>query len=235
MVNDIVLSVKDLTKFYYQANSKVAILKGINLDLAKGELIAIVGSSGSGKSTLLHIIGLLDASNSGAITIMDQSIAYLSLDQQAKLRSAYLGFVYQHHYLLQDFSVLENVMLPQLLNSYDKSFSRKRALELLSVLGLEYKQVSWPRDLSGGEAQRVAIARALANRPQILLADEPTGNLDTENATKVFELLLTLARNEQVATIIVTHDLNLAAKADRAYELHEGILRLHAINTPQLE
>lgn len=224
-MNKSILSVRNLRKSYIQNTARIQVLDGLNLELTSGELIAIVGTSGTGKSTLLHLIGLLDNADSGEIIMNGENIANLSPADQAKKRLQYLGFVYQYHHLLKDFSVLDNLMLPGLLYRTNYQTHLHRAKELLSSLGIAHHMNSWPNNLSGGEQQRVAIARALINSPTLLLADEPTGNLDPHNADKVFNLLAQAVKQHMTAAIVVTHSLDLAAKADKVYELYEGVLR----------
>jgi lipoprotein-releasing system ATP-binding protein len=189
-----------------------------------GEIVALVGPSGSGKSSLLHIAGLLEMPSSGDIVIDGKAASALPDRERTRIRRETIGFVYQAHHLLPEFSALENVMIPQMIAGHSRKDARVEAARLLTLLGLEDRMEHRPAQLSGGEQQRVAIARGLANKPRILLADEPTGNLDPKTASGVFEALVAIVRREGVAALIATHNLQLAARMDRALVLHEGKL-----------
>lgn len=219
-----VLSVSGLKRSFTQGHKTLEILRGIDLDVQAGELIGLVGVSGSGKSTLLQSIGLLDRQDSGEITIDGQSTFDASDDDRTKIRREKLGFIYQFHHLLPDFTALENVSLAHRIEGRSSSHSNAEAKALLTELSLEDRLEHMPSALSGGEQQRVAIARALAGPPKLVLADEPTGNLDEQTAARVFDLFVKTVREKGVAAIIATHDKNLAAQTDRQYQLKEGLL-----------
>ena len=189
------------------------------------ELVAIVGSSGSGKSTLLHTLGGLDQPTSGEVFIKGQSLQQMSPNALAKLRNQYLGFVYQFHHLMADFTALENVMMPMLIGQQNKTEAQDRAEQILSAVGLQHRISHRPSALSGGERQRVAIARALVNNPALVLADEPTGNLDHKTTESIFELIQQLNQEKQIAFLLVTHDLSLAEKLNRRLIMQDGVLR----------
>ena len=189
------------------------------------ELVAIVGSSGSGKSTLLHTLGGLDQPSSGEVFIKGQSLQQMTPNALAKLRNQYLGFVYQFHHLMADFTALENVMMPMLIGQQNKTEAQDRAEQILSAVGLQHRISHRPSALSGGERQRVAIARALVNNPALVLADEPTGNLDHKTTESIFELIQQLNQEKQIAFLLVTHDLNLAEKLNRRLIMQDGVLR----------
>jgi len=190
-----------------------------------GELVAIVGSSGSGKSTLLHTLGGLDQPSSGEVFINGQSLQKMTPNALAKLRNQYLGFVYQFHHLMADFTALENVMMPMLIGRQNKGEAQSRAEQMLSAVGLQHRISHRPSALSGGERQRVAIARALVNNPALVLADEPTGNLDHKTTESIFELIQQLNQEKQIAFLLVTHDLSLAEKLNRRLIMQDGVLR----------
>lgn len=216
-----VLTLKNISKEYRQGNSTIEILKTINLTITAGELIAIVGSSGSGKSTLLQIAGFLDDPTNGEVICHLVDFKKAILDQ---IRLKYIGFVYQNHHLLKDFNARENVAMPKLIAGADYQEALDQADKLLEELGLSSKVYNMPGELSGGQQQRVAIARALINNPKIVLADEPTGNLDQQTAEEVFNLFLQLARQQNTAVIMVTHNHEIAKKMHKVYELKYGIL-----------
>jgi len=218
------LSCERVSKHFEEAGQRLDVLKDINLRVERGETLAIVGASGSGKTTLLQILGGLDLPTGGTVRINGQSFAELSDTDRGTLRNRALGFVYQFHHLLPEFSALENVMLPQLVLGLTKDEATARAKALLDPLGLAERWDHRPTELSGGEQQRVAIARAVANQPKVLLADEPTGNLDPHTAEKVFDELMRLVREEGVAAVIATHNLDLAARMDRVLRLTDGLL-----------
>jgi lipoprotein-releasing system ATP-binding protein len=218
------LALIDIKRTFRQGDRTLEVLRGANLELKPGEIVALVGPSGAGKSTLLHIAGLLEKPDAGRVmlegkTAGDQGDAY-----RTALRGRYLGFVYQYHHLLPEFSALENVMIPQMLMGLNRGEARKRAHELLAMVGLAERESHRPAKLSGGEQQRVAIARAVANGPRVLLADEPTGNLDLATADSVFRQLLALVRQTGLAALIATHNPDLAARMDRIVTLRDGVL-----------
>jgi lipoprotein-releasing system ATP-binding protein len=218
------LALKEIRRTFIQGDRRLDVLRGASLELHAGEIVALVGQSGSGKSTLLHIAGLLERPDGGDILVDGRSAVSLGDRERTVLRRRFLGFVYQYHHLLPEFSALENVMLPQMLNGLSRAEARLRASELLSMVHLTERADHRPGRLSGGEQQRVAIARAVANAPRVLLADEPTGNLDSETAETVFRQLLALVRETGMAAIVATHNHELAARMDRIVHLKEGVL-----------
>ena len=213
-------SVRGVSKTYGSRRA----LDGVSVDVAPGEMVALIGPSGSGKSTLLHISGLLEHQADGDVVIKGTATRALSDDKRTALRRTAMGFVYQYHHLLPEFSAVENVILPQMIAGKSRSAARTRAVALLKRVGLGERLDHRPAKLSGGEQQRVAIARALANAPSIVLADEPTGNLDIHTADQVFELLAQLVREDGVAAMIATHNLEIARRMDRAVTIQDGIL-----------
>jgi lipoprotein-releasing system ATP-binding protein len=218
------LSLQGVERTFVQGDRRLQVLQGVSLDLRAGEIVALVGQSGSGKSTLLHIAGLLERPDGGDVVLEGRSAGQQNDRQRTMLRRRFLGFVYQYHHLLPEFSALENVMLPQMLAGLSRSQARLRALDLLAMVQLKDRGDHRPGRLSGGEQQRVAIARAVANAPRVLLADEPTGNLDSETADIVFRQLLTLVRETGMAALIATHNPELAARMDRTVHLKDGVL-----------
>ncbi|NUQ10924.1 MAG: ABC transporter ATP-binding protein [Gemmatimonadaceae bacterium] len=221
-----VLVARDLVKSYRGGDGGVVpVLSGVHLTVARGEMIAVVGASGAGKSTLLHVIGALERPDRGEVVIGGQSLSNRSDDELAAIRNRAVGFVFQFHHLLREFSALENVMMPLRIAGRDPGPSRARAQELLARVGLSHRMDHRPAELSGGEQQRTAVARALALDPAIFLADEPSGNLDHANAEMLHDLLATLARDLEIAMVVVTHNRSLAQRADRALHLEEGLLR----------
>jgi len=218
------LRLEQLERAYAQGERLIEVLKGATASFYPGEAVALLGPSGAGKSTLLHIAGLLEQPDRGAVIIDGINCGTLGDAERTRMRRAEIGFVYQFHHLLPEFSALENVVLPQLILGLSRSEAESRAMELLEALGLGERADHRPAQLSGGEQQRVAIARAVANGPKFLLADEPTGNLDPHTADRVFEQLLSLVRQSGVAALIATHNLDLAARMDRTLRLVEGIL-----------
>ncbi len=219
-----VLELKGIVRTFRQGLVKLHVLRGADLTVREGEIVALVGPSGAGKSTLLHIAGLLEKADSGDVMIAGQSCIKLDDDALTGIRRDKLGFVYQYHHLLPEFSARENVVIPQVIAGRSKAEARVRADEILSWMGLSDRADHRPARLSGGEQQRVAIARAIANTPRLLLADEPTGNLDPETAAEVFEILLRLARGAGLAALIATHNMDLAARMDRIIRLGDGRL-----------
>ena len=222
-MND-VLEVAGLRRSFEQGGVRIDVLRGVNLSVGQGEIVALLGPSGSGKSTLLQAVGLLEGGFEGSIRIAGEEVAELSDSNRTRVRRDTLGFVYQFHHLLPDFNALENVVLPQLVRGATHDVARDRAESLLTALGLRERLTHRPSKLSGGEQQRVAVARALANRPALILADEPTGNLDEATADIVFAEFLRLVRDEGSAALVATHNERIAGKMDRVLRLHEGVL-----------
>ena len=219
------LSLRDLTKSYNTGKpNEVAVLQGVSLDVTPGEVVALVAPSGAGKSTLLHIAGLLDTPNSGTVTISGDEMTQLSDRKRTAVRRSTVGFIYQFHHLLPEFSALENIVLPQLANAVSEAVAHERAMSLLERVGIAPRAAHRPAALSGGEQQRVAFCRALANEPALLLADEPTGNLDPDTSDQVFDALMSLVRDTGLAALIATHNLDLAARMDRQVRLSGGQL-----------
>lgn len=223
-MNEPVLQTRGLMRSFTQGGVTIDVLRDVNLAVQPGEIVALLGPSGSGKSTLLQAVGLLEGGFEGSIRIAGREASALDDDGRTALRRDTLGFVYQFHHLLPDFNALENVLLPQIIHGADETSARGRATELLGKLGLSQRLEHRPAKLSGGEQQRVAVARALANRPPLVLADEPTGNLDEATADRVFAEFLALVRGEGSAALVATHNERLAAKMDRVVRLHEGVL-----------
>ena len=219
-----ILKVTDLRRSFTQGGVTIEVLRGIELEVGRGEIVALLGPSGSGKSTLLQAVGLLEGGFDGSIMIDGEEAARLDNDGRTRLRRDALGFVYQFHHLLPDFNAVENVILPQVIRDVEMGAARTRAEALLASLGLGHRLSHRPSQLSGGEQQRVAVARALANRPALVLADEPTGNLDERTADIVLSEFLRLVREEGSAALVATHNERLAEKMDRVVRLHEGLL-----------
>jgi lipoprotein-releasing system ATP-binding protein len=219
-----VLEVRDLRRSFSQGDVTIHVLRGVNLSVGAGEIVALLGPSGSGKSTLLQAVGLLEGGFEGSIRIAGEEAAKLDNDGRTRVRRDALGFVYQFHHLLPDFNASENVVLPQLIRDVTAEAAQARAAALLTALGLGHRLTHRPSQLSGGEQQRVAVARALANRPALVLADEPTGNLDEATADVVFAEFLKLVRGEGSAALVATHNERIATKMDRVLRLHEGVL-----------
>ena len=217
------LELKGISKAYNRGSaSQVDVLRGLDLSLNPGEVVALVAPSGAGKSTLLHIAGLLDTPDAGSLSIAGQQVIGLGEGSRTCLRRRDIGFVYQFHHLLPEFSAAENIILPQLANGASQKQAMVRAKELLELVGLSARSAHRPAELSGGEQQRVAFCRALANQPSVLLADEPTGNLDPGTSDQVFEVLMNLVRSSNLAALIATHNLELAARMDRVLRLENG-------------
>ncbi|MGF7152572.1 ABC transporter ATP-binding protein [Novosphingobium gossypii] len=223
-VSNPVVRLTDVTRSFEQGGVRIDVLRGVNLEVRPGEIVALLGPSGSGKSTMLQAIGLLEGGFGGKIEIAGIDASRLGKDERAAVRRDHIGFVYQFHHLLPDFNAIENVVLPQLITGRPRAECETRATELLTALGLGQRLEHRPSKLSGGEQQRVAVARALANRPHMVLADEPTGNLDEATADKVFAQFLALVRGEGSAALVATHNERLAAAMDRVVRLHDGVL-----------
>ncbi len=222
MSRDIILHTYDLKRVYEQGGQSLSVLHNINVDVKAGEIVALVGPSGSGKSTFLQTVGLLDKPTSGQITIGGENIDNSDDKARTLMRRQYIGFVYQFHYLLPEFSAVENVVIPQMIAGVKRKVAEEKAKDLLSSMRMEHRFDHRPARLSGGEQQRVAMARALANDPKLLLADEPTGNLDPETSEIVFEHLISLVRGSGVGAIIATHNMQIAERMDRILELKNG-------------
>jgi lipoprotein-releasing system ATP-binding protein len=223
-MSEAVLQTRGLKRSFTQGGVTIEVLRGVDLDVQPGEIVGLLGPSGSGKSTLLQAVGLLEGGFQGSIRIAGKEASSLDDDGRTSLRRDALGFVYQFHHLLPDFDALENVLLPQIIHGAEAATAKARAEELLGKLGLSERLEHRPSKLSGGEQQRVAVARALANRPPLVLADEPTGNLDEATADRVLAEFLALVRGEGSAALVATHNERLAAKMDRVVRLHEGVL-----------
>lgn len=219
-----VLLLEGITRRFKQGGETLDILRGVDVHIQRGEIVALLGPSGCGKTTLLQIAGLLEAPTSGNVTIGGKKVTDASDDARTALRRTEIGFVYQFHNLLPDFTALENLMLPQFVAGVSKSDAKKRAVELLGLVGLSSRAAHYPSQMSGGEQQRVAIARGLVNDPALLLADEPTGNLDPSTADEVFKTLVNTIRSQNIGALIVTHNHELAARMDRVLQLKEGVI-----------
>jgi lipoprotein-releasing system ATP-binding protein len=227
MSDSTVLSCRNIKKSFdsESGNERLEVLQGVNLELQKGDLISIVGSSGSGKSTLLHILGGLDRPDSGELYWNNQSVFDYSQDKLAELRNLNVGFVFQFHHLMPEFTAIENVMMPALIKGESQKSASSRAEELLNEFGMGHRLQHRPSQLSGGEQQRVSMARALTNHPSIILADEPTGNLDEENTKIILDLLFRLREIESLSVVLITHEKEIAAQCDKTYLLQRGTLR----------
>ena len=223
-MNKVVLKCDNVSKSYKDGQLNVNVLNQLRLEVLEGQSVSIIGSSGSGKSTLMHILGGLDKPTSGSVVLMGQDLGQLGQKQLGLLRNQYLGFVYQVHHLLPEFSALENVMMPLLIGKMKKAEAEQRAVEMLEKAGLKKRIQHRPSELSGGERQRAAIARALVTRPKCLLADEPTGNLDRKNAQNVLDMMLDLKSDLNTSLIVVTHDDELAVRFERVMLMHDGRL-----------
>ncbi|MEL6874266.1 MAG: ABC transporter ATP-binding protein [Pseudomonadota bacterium] len=224
MIQEKVVELRDVRRSFSQGDVRIDVLRGVDLDIRSNEIVALLGPSGSGKSTLLQAIGLLEGGFEGSIKLAGEETAHMSASGHTRIRRELLGFVYQFHHLLPDFSARENVVMPQLIAGTGKEAAELRAESLLTSLGLDQRLDHKPSKLSGGEQQRVAVARALANAPKLVLADEPTGNLDEATADIVLAELMSLVREEGSAALIATHNERLASKMDRVVRLHEGVL-----------
>jgi lipoprotein-releasing system ATP-binding protein len=226
-MNNLILHCKEIYKSYFideKKSSQLEVLKGIDFEVYEEEIVTIVGASGSGKSTLLHILGGLDNPTSGKVFWHDKDISSFNDETIAKRRSENIGFIFQFHHLLPEFSAVENVIIPSMIAGMNKVDARKRAVELLKKVGMSHREEHKPTELSGGEQQRVAVARALANKPKIVLADEPTGNLDSANGEQLHELLLELNKTEKQSFVIVTHNDRFAKRSDRNFMMTDGKL-----------
>ena len=222
--SDNVLLLDSISRIYNQGNNEIKVLDNVNLSVKKGEIVSLIGNSGSGKSSLLHIAGLLELPNSGEIIINDIKFSAMSEKERTISRRNSIGFIYQFHHLLSDFTAIDNIMIPMLIAGHQKSYAKDKAEKLLSKLELFDRKDHLPSQMSGGEQQRVSIARSLANNPDILLADEPTGNLDSKTADIVFNQFLDLAKDENMSVLLATHNIKLSGKSDRVISLQNGSL-----------
>ncbi|WP_299192869.1 ABC transporter ATP-binding protein [uncultured Erythrobacter sp.] len=222
--NGSIVTLRGLKRTFEQGGQKIEVLRGVDLDIMPGEIVALLGPSGSGKSTMLQAVGLLEGGFEGSIEIAGEAAEELASDQRTRIRREHLGFVYQFHHLLPDFNATENVVMPQMVAGVEKGEAEERAESLLTSLGLGHRLTHRPSQLSGGEQQRVAVARALANQPTLVLADEPTGNLDEATSDNVLGQFLDLVRGEGSAALVATHNERLAARMDRVVRLHDGVL-----------
>lgn len=218
------LQCHNVCKTYQEGELRTQVLKGVSFGIQAGELVSIIGTSGSGKSTLLHILGALDEATEGSVSFLGQDLSSLSSNKQANIRNQHLGFVYQFHHLLADFTALENVAMPLLIGGQKASRAKQAAQALLEKVGLAHRLSHRPSELSGGERQRVAIARALVNQPDLVLADEPTGNLDHKTALAIYDLMRQMNQEFGTAFLVVTHDSELAEKMDRQMHMQDGLL-----------
>ena len=224
-MNNIIMKLEDIDKFYMETGNKLHILKKLNLEVKRGEFVSILGKSGSGKSTLLNIMGLLDKIDGGKIWIDDKEVSSLNEMERNNIKNYFLGFVFQFHYLMSEFTALENVMIPALLNNFkNKTEIEKEAKELLEIVGLAERMKHKPNQLSGGEKQRVAIARAMINKPKLILADEPTGNLDEDTGELIFSLFRKINKEHNQSIVVVTHARDLSQVTDRQVYLKRGVL-----------
>ena len=224
-MNNIIMKLEDIDKFYMETGNKLHILKKLNLEVKRGEFVSILGKSGSGKSTLLNIMGLLDKIDGGKIWIDNKEVSSLNEMERNNIKNHFLGFVFQFHYLMSEFTALENVMIPALLNNFkNKKEIKKEAKELLEIVGLAERMKHKPNQLSGGEKQRVAIARAMINKPKLILADEPTGNLDEDTGELIFSLFRKINKEHNQSIVVVTHARDLSQVTDRQIYLKRGVL-----------
>ena len=224
-MNNMIIKLEDVDKFYMETGNKLHILKKLNLEVKRGEFVSILGKSGSGKSTLLNIMGLLDKIDGGKIWIDDKEVSSLNETERNNIKNHFLGFVFQFHYLMSEFTALENVMIPALLNNFkNKAEIEKEAKELLEIVGLAERMKHKPNQLSGGEKQRVAIARAMINKPKLILADEPTGNLDEDTGEMIFSLFRKINKERNQSIVVVTHARDLSQVTDRQVYLKRGVL-----------
>ena len=224
-MNNIIMKLEDIDKFYMETGNKLHILKKLNLEVKRGEFVSILGKSGSGKSTLLNIMGLLDKIDGGKIWIDNKEVSSLNEMERNNIKNHFLGFVFQFHYLMSEFTALENVMMPALLNNFkNKTEIEKEAKELLEIVGLAERMKHKPNQLSGGEKQRVAIARAMINKPKLILADEPTGNLDEDTGELIFSLFRKINKEHNQSIVVVTHARDLSQVTDRQVYLKRGVL-----------
>ncbi|WP_147387468.1 ABC transporter ATP-binding protein [Fusobacterium pseudoperiodonticum] len=224
-MNNTIIKLEDVDKFYMETGNKLHILKKLNLEVKRGEFVSILGKSGSGKSTLLNIMGLLDKIDGGKIWIDDKEVSSLNEAERNNIKNQFLGFVFQFHYLMSEFTALENVMIPALLNNFkNKAEIEKEAKELLEIVGLAERMKHKPNQLSGGEKQRVAIARAMINKPKLILADEPTGNLDEDTGEMIFSLFRKINKERNQSIVVVTHARDLSQVTDRQIYLKRGVL-----------
>ncbi len=224
-MNNIIMKLEDIDKFYMETGNKLHILRKLNLEVKRGEFVSILGKSGSGKSTLLNIMGLLDKIDGGKIWIDDKEVSSLNEMERNNIKNHFLGFVFQFHYLMSEFTTLENVMIPALLNNFkNKAEIEKEAKELLEIVGLAERMKHKPNQLSGGEKQRVAIARAMINKPKLILADEPTGNLDEDTGELIFSLFRKINKEHNQSIVVVTHARDLSQVTDRQIFLKKGVL-----------
>lgn len=224
-MNNMIIKLEDVDKFYMETGNKLHILKKLNLEVKRGEFVSILGKSGSGKSTLLNIMGLLDKIDGGKIWIDDKEVSSLNETERNNIKNHFLGFVFQFHYLMSEFTALENVMVPALLNNFkNKAEIEKEAKELLEIVGLAERMKHKPNQLSGGEKQRVAIARAMINKPKLILADEPTGNLDEDTGEMIFSLFRKINKERNQSIVVVTHARDLSQVTDRQIYLKRGVL-----------
>ena len=224
-MNNMIIKLEDVDKFYMETGTKLHILKKLNLEVKRGEFVSILGKSGSGKSTLLNIMGLLDKIDGGKIWIDDKEVSSLNETERNNIKNHFLGFVFQFHYLMSEFTALENVMIPALLNNFkNKAEIEKEAKELLEIVGLAERMKHKPNQLSGGEKQRVAIARAMINKPKLILADEPTGNLDEDTGEMIFSLFRKINKERNQSIVVVTHARDLSQVTDRQIYLKRGVL-----------
>ena len=224
-MNNMIIKLEDVDKFYMETGNKLHILKKLNLEVKRGEFVSILGKSGSGKSTLLNIMGLLDKIDGGKIWIDDKEVSSLNETERNNIKNHFLGFVFQFHYLMSEFTALENIMIPALLNNFkNKAEIEKEAKELLEIVGLAERMKHKPNQLSGGEKQRVAIARAMINKPKLILADEPTGNLDEDTGEMIFSLFRKINKERNQSIVVVTHARDLSQVTDRQIYLKRGVL-----------